>query len=112
VINETVVTVTQPGSASFECTAVARPRPSITWYRVEEDDSRTMLNGSEEGVSIYTPYYHHTDRIEVSTLMFYEARPSLAAEYICEATNPMGSAETNATLVVYGKCRYLVTEFS
>ena len=103
VIEENVVTVTQPDEAMFVCTAMARPRPSITWYRVEMDNSRTILT-QREGVTI-TEIDGSTDRIVMSTLIFESTRPFFSAEYICEATNVVDSAETNAILMVYGKER-------
>ena len=104
VITETTtVTVTQPEAAMFVCTAVARPRPSITWYKVEEDDSCTMLTGTEEGVSI-TAMDGDTDRTRISTLSFNPSRPSFSAVYVCVATNQVNSAEASATLNVYGEC--------
>ncbi len=101
-ITERAVTVTQPAAAMFECTAMARPRPSITWYKVEMDNSRTTLNSSEDGVNI-TVEDGDTERIAISTLMFNPSRPFFSAMYICEATNPVATAETDATLTVYGK---------
>ena len=87
----------------FVCTAVARPRPSITWYKVEENDSHTMLTGTEEGVSI-TAIDGDSDRTRNSTLSFDPSRPSFSAVYVCVATNPVDSAEANATLNVHGEC--------
>ena len=99
----TTVTVTQPEAAMSVCTAVARPRPSITWYKVVEDDSRTMLtDGTEEGVSIIV-LDGDTDRTRISTLSFDPSRPSFSAVYVCVATNPVDSTEANATLNVYGE---------
>ena len=98
----TTVTVTQPEAAMFVCTAVARPRPSITWYKVEEDDSRTMLTGTEEGMNI-TGMDGDTNRTRISTLSFDPSRPSFSTVYVCVATNPVDSAEANATIIVYGK---------
>ena len=86
----------------FVCTAVARPRPSITWYKVEEDASRTMLTGTEEGVSI-TAMDGDTARTRISTLSFDPSRPSFSAVYVCVATNPVNSTKASATLTVYGK---------
>ena len=104
VISEsTTVTVTQPEAAMFVCTAVARPRPSITWYKVEEDDSRTMLTGTEEGVSITAMDGDTDDRTRINTLSFDPSRPSFSAVYVCVATNPVDSAEASATLTVYGE---------
>ena len=105
ITEQTTVTVTQPEAAMFVCTAVARPRPSITWYKVEENDSRTMLTGTEEGVNI-TAMDGDTDRTRISTLSFNPSRPSFSAVYVCVATNPVDSAEANATLTVYGECSY------
>ena len=102
VIPQRDVIVTQPMAAMFVCTAMARPRPSITWYRVEMDGSRTILTGLEQGVRI-TVEDGDTERIAISTLMFSPSRPFFSAMYICEATNPVATAETDATLTVYGK---------
>lgn len=93
--------VTQPGFAGFTCIAMGRPRPWITWYQVELDGFRTMLTGVEEGVSITT--VEEDERIISGTLEFDPTRPLLSAIYVCEATNPVSSSETNATLEVYGK---------
>ena len=102
-IGDSAVTVTQPAMAMFVCTAMARPRPSITWYRVEMNNSRTAIAG-DEGVT-KTGIGGSTERIFISTLIFEPSRPFFSAEYICEATNVVASAETNAILMVYGKER-------
>ena len=95
------MTVTRPDEAMFVCTTMARPRPSITWYRVEMDNSRTAI-ACDEGVTI-VGVGGSTDRTLISTLIFEPSRPFFSAEYICEATNVVASAETNAILMVYGK---------
>ena len=96
------MTATQPAMAMFVCTAMARPRPSITWYRVEMDNSHTVLTGAEEGVTVTTGN-GDTERTRNSTLTFNPSRPFFSAVYICEATNVVASAEINATLMVYGE---------
>ena len=103
--NETALIVTEPASVMFICTAVARPRPSIMWYRVELDDSRTNLTETAEvetGVTI-TTVDGNTERETQSTLLFDPTRPSFTAEYVCEATNPVDSAQTSTNLTVHGK---------
>ena len=99
--DEATLTVTQPASAMFVCTAMARPRPSIRWYRVELDNSRTNLTGTDDGVTITTEN-GNTEREINSTLLFEPARPSFTAEYVCEATNPVARAETSVNLTVHG----------
>ena len=59
-------------------------------------------DGTEEGVSI-TATDGDTDRTRISTLSFDPSRPSFSAVYVCVATNPVDSAEANATLTVYGE---------
>ena len=102
IFGDTSVIVTQPGAAVFECSAVARPRPSIVWYQVELNGSHTVLTDSEEGVTI-SEMNGNTERILLSTLEIDPTRPFFTTEYICEAVNPVSSAETNVTLTVYGK---------
>lgn len=100
-IEQNDVTVTQPNEALFVCTAIARPRPTITWYMVGLDGTREALNEMEEGVTI-TEGYGGTDITTNSSLKFDPTRPFFSSMYVCEATNPVSSAETNATLTVYG----------
>ena len=47
-----------------------------------------------------------TERTTNSTLTFHYTIPSLSTVYICEAQNPVSSAETNGTLTVLGKYNY------
>ena len=93
--------VTQPSVATFVCTAMGIPRPSITWYKVEMDNSHTMLSGTELGVSI-TLNNSDSESTLNSTLVLYPTRPFHSAVYICESTNLLSSTDTNASLTVYG----------
>ena len=103
ITDEAALIVTQPASAMFVCTAMARPRPSITWYRVGSNNSRTNLTGTTEtGVTI-TTVNGNVERDIQSILLFNPTQPSFTAIYVCVATNPVGSAETNISLTVHGK---------
>lgn len=97
-ISDQDVTVTQPDVAIFVCTAIAIPRPFFTWYRVEVDSSRTVIDRAEEGVSISMG----NGDIANSTLEFNPTQAIFSAEYICEATNSLTTTEINATLTVNG----------
>ena len=100
-ITERDVSVTEPGLATFSCTAMAKPRPTITWYRVDLNQSRNILSGTEEGVVI-SVVNGDTERTTNSTLVLYSTRPFFSTMYICEATNLVSSAEVNATINVLG----------
>lgn len=100
-IRDIVVTVTQPIVAIFVCTAIAWPRPSITWYRVEMDNSYSIVNETV-GVSI-SVVNGDTERTVASTVEFNPSSSLLSAMYVCEATNLVSSAETDATLIVNGR---------
>ena len=100
-IEQSDITVTQPNEAVFVCTVIARPRPTITWYMIGMNGTRTMLNGMEEGMTI-TEVYGDTDRTTIGSLKFDITRPFFSSMYVCEAINPVFSVEANATLTVYG----------
>lgn len=101
-IGEIDLTVTQPDVAKFVCTAVGRPMPSITWYKVGMDNSRRVVSATDLGISI-TVMDGDLERTRNSTLEFYPTRPFLSSVYVCESTNLVSDAETNATLSVYGR---------
>ena len=94
-ISETAVTVTQPDRVILMCTAIAKPKPSITWYRVEQNDSRTVISS---GTSIDRDY-----KTVINILTFNLSRPSLSSNYICRAANLVARAESNVSVTVLGK---------
>ena len=103
VITEKSILVTQPAPAMFMCSAIARPRSSITWYRVELNGSRTTITGMEDEAITLTTTNGSSERTLNSFLNFTSTQPFLSAMYVCVATNPVDSAEDNATLTVYGE---------
>ena len=100
-ISDRVITVTQPDVAILTCIAMAWPRPSITWYKVNMDNSRTIITSRELGISI-TATNGDDERVKNSTIEFYPTRPSFSATYVCEAMNQVSSSETNVSLQVQG----------
>ena len=89
--------VTSPDEATFTCNATGRPRPSISWYRVELNNSRTLLpDGQSDEV-------RSGEREISSTLTISPTDASDAADYVCVASNVVNEDEMNANLMVYGK---------
>ena len=88
------LTVTQPMEAMFTCIATGRPRPTIQWYR-EISGSRTLVS-NEQSIS-------EEMREISSTLTINPTSPSDAADYVCEASNIVNTAEMTASLTVYGE---------
>ena len=81
--------------AVFTCTATARPRPMIQWYRVEiEGGARTQLTGEDVTSGM---------REITSTLTIASTSASDATDYVCVASNIVDSTEMTGSLIVYGK---------
>ena len=81
----------------FTCVATGRPRPTIQWYRVELNGSRTQLS---DGLSTeMTSGYREIS----SELTIQDTTSSDALDYVCVASNVVNSVEMSATLIVYGE---------
>ena len=94
-------TITQsPEIATFSCTATGSPRPTITWWRVE--------NGTQTQIVAMDGAYYIADQelgVErISTLIIIEADPSDTGLYLCLAENEAGTDNVTAELTVHGKC--------
>ena len=81
----------------FTCNATGRPRPSISWYRIELNNSRTRLPDDQ---SVEVP---SGEREISSTLTVSSTSASDAADYVCVASNIVNEDEMTANLIVYGK---------
>ena len=88
--------------ATISCESTGRPRPTITWYRVQlngtdrvrlsNDDSNITIQETEEG-----------NRTIMSILTISPTAPSDATDYVCVAENVVDTDEMNAMLTVHGK---------
>ena len=94
------LTVVQFEVAVFTCNATARPRPTITWFRVETDGNQT--NVSELDRTAVKPT-EIGERELSSELTISNAQPSNAASYTCQADNFVSNVDESAVLTVHGK---------
>ena len=93
-------TVVRPDNAVFTCSATGRPRPNITWWRVEDDDSMTQIMEMEGVYTIGNAMFG--ERLRMSTLTIVGVQPSDERGYICRAVNDAGDTEATAMLTVQG----------
>ena len=94
-------TVVSPNPAVFTCVADGVSIPVITWWRRELSNSLTQL--SSDGVNVTISDRNLTARTRQSNLTILQPQPVDAAEYVCVATNEIGSDTASAVLTVYGK---------
>ena len=93
------LTVVAPEDATFFCEATARPRPTITWWRVEGGAHVQLLDGTD-----YTIVDGAIgERVRNSTLTVVGTQPSNALDYFCRATNIVDETESTAELTVHGE---------
>ncbi len=100
------VDVTEGMSASFLCTATGRPRPSITWYRDDTNDSLLAVNVSDPRVIVTET--EMGERELVSNLTINDILPSDSDVYHCIAENDVNSDMSNTSLTVNGESVSLI----
>ena len=95
------VTLVEGSDAVITCVATARPRPSITWWVVQDGGSPTMITSDATKYSIAE--MPSGERVLQSMLEVFDAIPSDAGTYICIANNPTNiPAMAQAVLTVLG----------
>lgn len=85
------ITITEGKSVKFICVVMGSPRPEVSWILDDQPITDTTTYKTE-----YLPDGTCTLEIEKT---FKEDE----GEYICKATNPLGSAMTSADLLLKGK---------
>ena len=95
------MTLVEGSDAVFTCVATARPRPSITWWVVQDGGSATMITSDATKYSITE--MATGERVLNSTLAVSSTTPADAGAYICRANNPTEvPTEAEAQLTVLG----------
>ena len=101
----TNLTVISPDSATFNCTATAKPRAIIQWTRNGNVLNVTMgkftITDSTQGDCIITN--PPSDCITTSRLDIADTIPNDSGEYVCTAINVVGYDMESASLTVKGK---------
>ena len=82
----------QPGfQVTIECSeASANPRPRIRWF----------LNG--ERINIASDYRY--ELLRDGSLNILDISATMAGQYMCEASNVVGTSNATVTLAVQGNC--------
>ena len=91
----------QPEDATFTCVATARPRPNITWWRVESDGNLTQVL-EEANVTSITEMISG-ERVLMSNLTIEETEACDAGNYTCVAENEVGKENQTGTAIVLGE---------
>ncbi len=94
--------VVSPKNVNFTCVATARPRPSIAWWRVEENGTMTEIVA--DGVTYGIWEDEDGERVLNSTLEVIQTEPLDTLTYICVAENIAGTDRAMAQLTVHGMC--------
>ena len=88
--------VTFPANLTLTCTATARPRPNITWYK----DGAELMDGGQ--VSITSK--EEGERVLESTLTVTSPFLDVIGSYTCTAENVVDTASSTAELVIFCEC--------
>ena len=103
------VTVVSPGNATLTCTADGVPAPNITWTRVVDGVLEELPEMSPDNTVMITST-PMDERTTVSTVSFFFTVTFFAAEYICRASNLLGTDAQAAVLTVHGEIILFVLE--
>ncbi len=98
--NDTITV--HPDNAVFICEATARPRPSVFWWRVSENGTRSMLMVEDDEYDIDSTQTFG-DRVRRSMLTVIDTYLEDAGSFVCQAENAAGDAEATAELTIYGR---------
>ena len=100
-------TVVDGDEAVFNCTVVGDPLPTISWYISGVDLSLSDMAPLFDQDGRIDDYFINTTAINATAVMsiltLNETVPFLAEDYVCVASNSLGSANSTATLTAYGK---------
>ena len=94
--------VAQPSTATFVCSAVGNPKPTLTWQRLSNGVVTTINQSSKYGIVIAST--GDQTQNQTSTLMIFNTSPGDTSQYTCFAENIQGHTQSTVTLSVRGEC--------
>ena len=86
--------VAQPSTATFVCSAVSNPRPTLTWQRLKNGvvTMCTINQSSKYGIVIASTGDQNQN--QTSTLMIFNTSPGDTSQYTCFAENIQGHTQS------------------
>ena len=102
----TDLTVVSPDSATFNCTAIAKPQAVIQWtinngMVLTGTMGKYSISDTTEGDCIISN--PPSECVITSILDIADNIPNDSGEYVCTAINDAGNDTASASLIVYGK---------
>ena len=101
----TNLTVVSPDSATFNCTATAKPRAVIKWTKngivLNGTAGKFFISDIKEGDCIITD--PPSECVIISTLKINDTVPNDGGEYVCTAINAAGNDTASVSLPVHGE---------
>ena len=85
-ISPASVTVTKHQTATFYCSAVGNPKPSISWNKLNGSDLMKVNRSGQH------------DKLEIKNATFIDS-----GKYVCKARNVLGQDQRTAELYVEGE---------
>ena len=94
-------TAVQPNTALFTCTSSGFPHPIIQWWRRTLGSDLMLLSNSSQFLINEVVF---GVRKRTSHLTLLQTSINDSGNYTCTAENAIGSVNSTARLIVYGRC--------
>ena len=103
-------TINETSPVTFECSASGIPAPTISWFRVVQNVSTILNNGTQSLIlppqvdnTYGLPGGRGTAFLVTSTLTIPATQDEDSGQYACQAVNDFGNETREFELIVQGK---------